>query len=208
MGRGPRTRLDSASDQSWGEWLVTASGLPEGTVTFLLTDVEGSTAQWEADSDAMAAAIARHYEVIDRAIGAHRGIRPIEQGEGDSVVGAFSRASDAVLAAVDAQRNLAAEPWPTAAPLKVRMAIHTGEARVRDTSNYMGGSIVRTARLRAIAHGGQILVSSAARDLAVDELGDEIGLLDLGVHRLKDLSRPEHEWQLTHVDLATELPPA
>lgn len=206
MERGLQAVLDPAADQSWGEWLMTASALPDGTVTFLLTDLEGSTAQWEADGDAMATATARHYEVLDTAIRAHRGFRPIEQGEGDSVVAAFSRASDAVLAAIDAQRDLAAEPWPAATPLKVRMAIHTGEARVRDASYYMGGAIVRTARLRAIAHGGQVLLSSAARDLAVDELGTESGLLDLGVHKLKDLSRPEHVWQLTHVDLETEFP--
>lgn len=207
MERGPRAGLDLGSDQSWGQWLMTSSGLPDGTVTFLLTDVEGSTAHWEADGDAMAAAIVRHYDMLDGAIRAHRGVRPIEQGEGDSVVGAFSRASDAVLAAIDAQRDVAAEPWPTATPLKVRMAIGTGEARVRDASYYVGGAIVRTARLRSIAHGGQVLVTSATRDLAVDELGEEIGLLDLGVHRLQDLSRPEHVWQLTHVDLATEFPP-
>ena len=184
-----------------------SSALPTGTVTFLLSDVEASTAQWDSHADAMAAAIARHYELLASAVSAHGGVRPVEQGEGDSIVAAFSRASDAVLAALDAQRSLISEQWPTPSPLKVRIAVHTGEARLRDERNYAGSAIIRTARLRAIAHGGQVLISSAARDLFVDELGDEIGLLDLGVHRLKDLTRPEHVWQLVHPDLETDFPP-
>jgi class 3 adenylate cyclase len=92
--------------------------LPTGTVTFLLTDVEGSTKRWEAEPEAMATAIARHYEILERAISDAGGVRPVEQGEGDSVVGAFSRASDAVAAAVAAQRALAAEAWPEGAVLR------------------------------------------------------------------------------------------
>ena len=155
----------------------------------------------------MADAIARHYELLDAAITSHDGVRPLEQGEGDSVVAAFSRASDAVLAALDAQRALFAEPWPTASPLKVRMAVHTGEARLRDDRNYAGQAVIRTARLRAIAHGGQVVISSASRDLVIDHLGDDVTLVDLGVHRLKDLARPEHVWQLAHADLTAEFPP-
>ena len=181
--------------------------VPEGTVTFLLTDVEASTRRWESEPDAMAAAIARHYELLDEAVRAHAGVRPVEQGEGDSIVAAFSRASDAVLAAVDAQRALQAETWPTASPLKVRMAIHTGETRLRDEGNYVGGSIVRTARLRAVAHGGQVLVSSATHDLVVDDLPAPVELLDLGTHRLKDLARPEHVWQLAHPEIESDFPP-
>ena len=113
--------------------------LPVGTVTFLLTDVEGSTRQWEAEPDAMAAAIARHYEVLDDAIAAHNGVRPVEQGEGDSVVGAFARASDALAAARRrAARAAAPRPGRTARELAVRMAIHTGEAELRDEGNYFG----------------------------------------------------------------------
>jgi class 3 adenylate cyclase len=184
----------------------TGSSLPEGTVTFLLTDVEGSTATWEAEPEAMAAAIARHYEVIEDAVAAHGGMRPLEQGEGDSVVAVFSRASDAVLAARDAQRALAKETWVTATPLKVRMAVHSGEARLRDERNYFGETVIRTARLRALAHGGQVLISAAARELAGDA-GEEFALVDLGVHRLKDLARPEHVYQLAHPDLAADFPP-
>ena len=135
--------------------------LPAGTVTFLLTDVEGSTSAWEAAPTLMVAAIARHYEILDVAIAAHGGVRPQEQGEGDSVVGAFGRASDALKAAVDAQRSFAVEQWPDglAGPLRVRMAIHTGEAQKRNEANYVGQAIIRTARLRAIAHGEQVLLS-------------------------------------------------
>ncbi len=180
--------------------------LPEGTVTFLLTDVEASTSTWEAEPAAMVQAITRHYDVLDAAIAAHGGVRPVEQGEGDSVVAAFSRASDAVRAALDAQRRLRQEAWPTTSPLAVRMAIHTGEAQLRDSGNYVGPAIIRTARLRAIGHGGQVLISAVTRDLVGDELGAG-GVVDLGIHRLKDLARPEHVWQLAHPDLRSEFPP-
>ena len=183
--------------------------LPLGTVTFLLTDVEGSTLGWQTNGPVMGAAIARHYEILDAAVAAHGGVRPQEQGEGDSVVAAFGRASDALLAAIDAQRALALEPWSglLAGPVRVRMAIHTGEAQMRDEANYVGQAIIRTARLRAIAHGGQVLVSQAARDLAVDQWGGRLELVDLGVHRLKDLARPEHVWQLAADGLGREFPP-
>jgi predicted ATPase/class 3 adenylate cyclase/DNA-binding CsgD family transcriptional regulator len=173
-------------------------GLPIGTVTFLLTDIESSTIAWVSDADSMGDAVARHYELLDEAISAFGGVRPEEQGEGDSAVAAFSRASDALRAALRAQLALASEPWPTPEPIKVRMAVHTGEARLRGESNYMGPAIVRAARLRSLAHGGQVLVSSASRDLALDQLGDEISLIDLGEHRLKDLARPERVYQLAH----------
>jgi predicted ATPase/class 3 adenylate cyclase/DNA-binding CsgD family transcriptional regulator len=182
------------------------SALPVGVVTFVLTDIEGSTAQWEAEPDEMAAAVKRHYELLDEVVGSHGGVRPLEQGEGDSTVAVFARAQDAVAAALDAQRVLTIEAWPTSTPLKVRVAVHAGEARLRDELNYIGSTIIRTARLRAIAHGGQVLLSSAARDLAVDDLGADVDLLDVGTHRLKDLTRPEHVWQLAHPDLEAEFP--
>ena len=125
--------------------------LPAGTVSFLLTDIEGSTQKWQLAPDSMAAAVARDYEILDTAISAHGGVRPEEQGEGDSIVAAFSRASDAVSAALDAQRALQSEPWPASTPIAVRMAIHTGEARLRDEANYVGMAIIRTARLRSLA---------------------------------------------------------
>ncbi len=181
--------------------------LPTGTVTFLLTDVEGSSRRWDSAAEAMAAAIARHYDLLGEAIAAHGGVRPVEQGEGDSVVGAFPRATDAVRAAIDAQRALQAESWPEGAELRVRMAIHTGEAQMRDSGNYFGQAIMRCARLRAIAHGGQVLVSEPTAALVAGQLAGEAVLTDLGVHRLKDLSRPERVWQLSAPGLAEDFPP-
>jgi len=180
--------------------------LPVGTVTFLLTDVEGSTTGWEADRAAMAAAIVRHYEIVDAAVRARGGLRPVEQGEGDSVVAVFPLASEAVRAAVDIQLALAAEPWPDGTGLAVRAALHTGEAQLRDAGNYMGPTVIRTARLRAVGHGGQILCSGSTADLAGDALADGVTLLDLGAHRLKDLGRPEHVFQVCHPGLRREFP--
>ncbi|MBV8992294.1 MAG: adenylate/guanylate cyclase domain-containing protein [Pseudonocardiales bacterium] len=181
--------------------------LPVGTVTFLLTDVEGSTRLWESVPQAMRAAIARHYEVLDAVICRHGGVRPVEQGEGDSVVAAFARASDAIAAAVEIQRAFVREPWPAGASLRVRMALHTGEALRRDEGNYFGQAIIRCARLRAIAHGGQTVVSRTTRDLSLDRLPAGVQLVDLGVHRLRDLGRPEQVFGLMHPQLPAEFPP-
>jgi predicted ATPase/class 3 adenylate cyclase/DNA-binding CsgD family transcriptional regulator len=196
---------------SWDDSAVTRAGLtefalPTGTVAFLLTDVEGSTRLWEAEAEQMGRAMERHRSILDAAVSAHGGVCPPAQGEGDSIVAAFARPSDAVLAARDAQRDLVAEPWPTSRPLRVRMAVHAGEARFADDGNYSGQAIIRTARLRAIAHGGQVLVSAAARDLTIDHLGDGVQLLDLGEHRLRDLARPERVYQLVGPGLLDEFP--
>ena len=180
--------------------------LPTGTVTFLLTDVEGSTRRWEDSPESMAAAVPRHYEILDEAVAHHGGVRPVEQGEGDSVVAAFARASDAVSAAIDAQRSLLAEDWPAGCELHVRMAIHTGEAQLRDEGNYFGHTVIRCARLRAIGYGDQILVSDATAGLVVDRLPEQVSLSDLGTHRLKDLGRPERVWQVVHPDLPATHP--
>jgi predicted ATPase/class 3 adenylate cyclase len=180
--------------------------LPTGTVTFLLSDVEGSTRRWEEAPKAMAVAIPRHYELLDDAIVGHGGVRPVEQGEGDSVVGAFSRASDAVAAAVSAQQAFASEPWPEGAELRVRMAVHTGEAQLRDDGYYLGQTLNRCARVRAAGHGGQVLVSAATAALVADRLPVDATIVDLGLHRLRDLGRPEHIGQLVHPDLASEFP--
>jgi predicted ATPase/DNA-binding CsgD family transcriptional regulator len=149
----------------------------------------------------MGRAVGRHYELMDQAITAHHGVRPVEQGEGDSVVGAFARASDAVAAALDAQRALVGEAWPEAAQLRVRIAVHTGEAELRGEGNYFGPAVIRCARLRAIAHGGQVLVSQPTADLVVGRLPEGASLAELGSHRLKDLGRPEQVFELRHPDL-------
>src|SRR5579871_4466249 len=181
--------------------------LPTGTVTFLLTDVEGSSLRWEHAPEAMAVAIRRHYTLLGEAIAAHGGARPVEQGEGDSVVGVFCRPLDALAAAADAQRALTAEDWPAGADIAVRMAVHTGEAQLRDKWNYFGPAIIRCARLRAIGHGGQVLVSDATAALVANDLGAGHELIGLGVHGLKDLARAERVWQLQAPGLGTSFPP-
>jgi class 3 adenylate cyclase len=159
------TVMGDLADRQFSAFMV-----PAGTITFLLTDIEGSTRLWEDRGDAMPAAIARHYEILDEAVSRHGGVRPVEQGEGDSVVAAFTRARDAVGAALDAQRRLLAEVWADDAPLRVRMAVHTGDAQLRDEGNYMGATVNRCARLREIAPGGQVLVSGATAELVADHL--------------------------------------
>jgi predicted ATPase/class 3 adenylate cyclase/DNA-binding CsgD family transcriptional regulator len=186
---------------------LSAFAVPAGTITFLLTDVEGSTRLWEAAPAAMPVAIARHYVLLDEAIARHDGVRPVEQGEGDSIVAAFTRAGDAVAAALDAQRALLAEDWPEGAALRVRMALHTGDAQVRDEGNYFGAAVIRCARLRAVAHGGQALLSAATAELVADRLPDGADLVNLGVHRLRDLGRPERVFALAHPDLPGGAPP-
>ncbi len=183
------------------------SSLPTGTVTFLLTDVEGSTAAWQRAPEQMAVAMARHDALVDHAVIAHGGVRSVEPGDGGSVVAAFQRPSDAVAAALDAQRALQAEAWPEAAGLRVRMAVHTGEVVVRGERDYAGTTLHRCARLRACAHGGQVVVSRPTAELVVDRLPAGADLIDLGSHQLKDLVRPEQVYQLVHPDLAGDFPP-
>jgi len=187
---------------------LTADGaLPTGTVTLLLTDVEGSTRLWETGEAVAAVAIARHHELLDAAITLHGGVRPVEQGEGDSVVAAFAKPSGAVAAALDVQRGFLEEPWPETAIVRIRMALHTGEIDLRDAGNYQGPTIIRCARLRNAAHGGQTVLSSTTRDLVVDRLPDDVALRDLGAHRFKGLGRAEQVWQLCHPDLSDRFPP-
>jgi class 3 adenylate cyclase len=170
--------------------------VPAGTVTFLLTDIEGSTRLWARFPDAMASAVADCYAVLVGAIAGHDGVRPVEQGEGDSVVGAFSRASDALAAALQAQLELRSVAWPDALDLRVRIALHTADAQLRDEGNYFGLALTRCARLRAIVRGGQTVLSRTTRDLVVDRLPEDVELIDCGVHRLPDLGRPENVFAL------------
>ena len=180
--------------------------LPTGTVTFLLTDVEGSTILWEQRPEAMRQALTRHDALLTSEIHRHGGVVVKSRGEGDSVFAVFARASDAVAAAAELQRALRVEPWPTATPLRVRMALHTGEAAVRD-GDYYGASVNRCARLRAAAHGGQILLAQPTYDLVRDAPPTGVSLVDLGEHRLKDLVRPERVFQLVGPELPAEFPP-
>ena len=145
-----------------------AFALPTGTVTFLLSDVEGSSRRGEAAAEAMVVAIPRRYELLDETVGRHGGVRPVEQGEGGSGVGAFSRASDALAAALETQVMFSAEVWPEGADLSVRVAVHTGEAQLRHEGSYFGEAVARCARILAVGHGGQVLVSAAAAAVVAD----------------------------------------
>lgn len=180
--------------------------LPLGTVTFLLTDIEGSTRRWEADPTAMAAAQAQVDAIIDESIAHHGGARPIEQGEGDSAVAAFARASDAVGAALMLQQKIIEHPWAVDPPVRLRIALHSGEVELTTDLTYFGNAINRCARLRDAAHGGQTVLSRATHDLVLDHLPDGASLETLGPHRLKDLSRPEHVYQLCHAALDGDFP--
>jgi len=180
--------------------------LPTGTVTFLLTDVEGSTRRWDRNPAAMREAMAAHDAVLGRLVGAYGGMQ-IESGrEGDSVLAAFTKASDAVAGAVAMQRELAAHEWPEGADMHIRVAIHSGEAEVRD-GHYYGPAVYRCARLLATGHGDQVLLTQATRDLAIDALPEGVGLRDLGAHRLRDLERPEGVFQVIAPGLRAEFPP-
>jgi predicted ATPase/class 3 adenylate cyclase/DNA-binding CsgD family transcriptional regulator len=173
--------------------------LPVGTVTLLLADVEGSTRLWENEPEQMSAAIARLDEVVNDIVGRNGGVRPVEQGEGDSFVAAFARASDAVSAALALQLT-------DLTPIRLRVGIHTGEVQLRDEGNYVGSAVNRCARVRNLGHGGQTLVSGATHDLVIDRLPEGASLDDLGVHRLRDLARPERVYQLCHAGLQADFP--
>ena len=178
-------RLSPASDMC-GK--LRAMERPSGTVSFLFTDIEGSARLWDTEPVAMSAALARHDEILRSAIDRHGG--QVFATGGDGFAAAFHRASDAVAAASDAQRALAAEPWATVTPLRVRMGIHTGEADERD-GDYFGPALNRASRLMAVAHGGQTLCSSVTAEVL-----DRDDLIDLGSHRLRDLSASQRVFQV------------
>ena len=177
-----------------------SSFLPTGTVTLLLGDIEGSTRLWQAPGSDMLALIAIFNDTVGKVVGDHGGVRPLEQGEGDSFVAAFDRGSDALRCAVDLQ---AAD----LGPLRLRIGVHTGEVHRRDPANYAGVSLSRCARLRDLGHGGQVLMSRACYAVVADDAPAEVEFRDLGVHRLRDLARPEHVYQLCHPQLRSEFPP-
>jgi predicted ATPase/class 3 adenylate cyclase len=181
--------------------------LPRGTVTFLLTDIEGSTRLWEHYPEEMRASVARHDQIVAAAVEDNAGTVVKARGEGDSAFAVFARATDAVAGALELQRTLTAEPWPSGVHLRVRAAVHTGEADLRE-EDYYGATVNRCARLRAIAHGGQTLVSEVTAGITLRHLpGAEVELVDLGEYRLRDLSQPERVFQLCHPSLVRTFPP-
>ena len=180
-----------------------AAHLPSGTVTFLFTDIEGSTklaqqlrGSWETLRD-------RHAEILRQAIEAHEGY--LFEIVGDSFCVAFHKPVDALLAALEGQRALHAEAWGEA-PLRVRMGIHTGVAEPEE-HRYRGYlALSSVSRIMSVAHGGQVLLSQSAYELVESDLPDDVMLRDLGAHRLKDLRRGQHLYQAVATDLPSEFP--
>ena len=180
--------------------------LPVGIVTFLFTDIEGSTQLWEQAPEETMQALAQHDEIIERVVVNNRGVVVRPRGEGDSRFAVFEQAGNAVAAAADIQKQFYAENWPTPRPLKVRMAMHTGKADLR-MGDYYGSAVNRCARLRSIIHGGQTVLSQATWELVHDSLPAGVFLRDEGEHRLKDLTRPEYVYQLLFTDFSQDFPP-
>jgi class 3 adenylate cyclase len=178
--------------------------LPEGTVTFLFSDIEGSTQLLYRLGDQFTAVLAEHHRILREAV-AHGGGQVVRT-EGDSFFVAFPRATEAVSAAVEAQRALAAHPWPEGAAIRVRMGLHTGEPEVA-LDDYVGIAIHRAARIAHVGHGGQVLLSGTTTALVQDDLPSGVSLLDLGRHLLKDIRRPERICQLAIEGLPAEFPP-
>src|SRR5690349_12992162 len=173
-------------------------------VTFLLTDIEGSTAAWEADADAMAIALARHDELAEQVVTSRGGRLIKTRGEGDATFSVFDRPSAAAAAALELQEAIAQEPWALREPMRIRIALHTGEVELRD-GDYFGRAVNRAARLRSLALGGQILCSGATAELVIDSLPDDVVLADLGMRQLRNLARPEHVFEL-HLETTDDAP--
>jgi class 3 adenylate cyclase len=178
--------------------------LPSGTVTFLFTDLEGSTRLLAAHPAAYRDAVRRHHALLRAAVEGHGGV--VFETVGDAVYAAFAQATDAVRAALAGQVALWREPWGETGPLVVRMGLHTGEVE-RHGGHYFGAPLHRCARLTAAAHGGQVVLSLATAELVRDALPVGASLRDLGEHRLKDLQRSERLFQLGHPALPAAFPP-
>ncbi len=177
--------------------------IPTGTVTFLFSDIEGSTQRWERNAQAMEAAFKRQEEIMRSAMENHGGY--IYKMIGDAFQVAFSSAPAALAAALEAQRRLSTEPWGEMSAIKVRMALHTGETEERG-EDYVGPLLNRVARLMSAGHGGQVLLTRATAGLVQDHLLEGVWLRDLGQQRLKDLERPEHVFQLAAPDIPVDFP--
>ena len=180
--------------------------LPQGVVTFVFTDIEGSTKLWDEAPEVMMEALGQHDEAVDAAVEAHHGMSVKPRGEGDSRFLVFRDALDAVCAACAIQTNLADVDWVTPRPISVRASVHTGTADLQ-LGDYYGSAVNRAARLRAIAHGGQTVISGSTWELVRDALPDYVVAKDMGDHALKDLTRPEHVYQLSTDGHPADFPP-
>jgi len=199
--RAERTADRLALSSQPVEQLVVA--LPQGTITFLFSDIAGSTRLWEQHPRAMPAALARHDALLHESIAAHGGV--VFKTVGDSLLAAFAQAPAALAAALAAQQAFVTESWALPEPLRVRMALHTGSAEVRG-GDYFGPALNRAARLLDAGHGGQVLLSLATEQLVREQLPPDAALRDLGTHRLKDLGLPEQIFQLVTPDLPATFP--
>ena len=181
--------------------------LPSGTVTFLFTDIEGSTQLWEQHPEAMKSALAKHDAILKDAIASNHGYTIKTTGDGVHAV--FEKAIDAVNAAIDAQRALGQTSEflkNSEVSVRVRMGLHTGEAELRD-NDYFGQSLNRAQRIMSAGHGGQILISDVTTQVAREHFAKDISLLDMGGHHLKGLLRPEHIFQIVAPELEQKFPP-
>src|SRR6266699_6439859 len=178
--------------------------LPTGTITLLFTDIEGSTQLLQRLGD-------QYVSVLEESRRLQRAVFQRWNGyevdtQGDAFFVAFARATDAVSAAAEAQRALAAHAWPPGKTVRVRMGLHTGEPSLA-SEGYVGMDVHHAARIMSIAYGGQVLLSQTTRDLVEHDLPEDVSLRDLGAHRLKDLQRPSHLYQLVMAGLPAEFPP-
>lgn len=179
--------------------------LPSGTVTFLFTDIEGSTPLFQSYPDVMPRALTRHHAILHEAIAAHDG--HIFQIIGDAFCAAFADAPGAVAAALEAQHALHAEPWGEIGMLRVRMGLHTGAAEARGGDYVSSLTLVRVQRIMTAAHGGQVLLSSSTAELVREQLGEGTTLRDVGSHKLRGLTQPEQIFQVVTADLPAEFAP-
>lgn len=195
---GPDANIDTSPD---------AGGLPVGTLTFVLTDIEGSTKLWDDDPVAMAAARQQHDALIADAVAAHGGSLVKSKGEGDSTLSVFLDPAAAVSAAEAMRHEIAAASWPTASPIRARIGVLTGVAELRD-GDYYGAAINRAARVRSLAHGGEILLAASTYTLVADSLLRNRAIEDRGEHELRGLQRPERVYALAFGDAPpAALPP-
>ncbi|HXT36906.1 MAG TPA: tetratricopeptide repeat protein [Chloroflexota bacterium] len=200
-GRGGDAALPSTHFQP-----ASSVPLPLGTVTFLLTDIEDSTALWDRGPREMAVLVVRHDTVVNEALATFGGVRVKEQGKGGNILAVFTSAGAALAAACTAQRALLAEDWPSTEPLRVRMGLHTGEIP-RQGSSYHGAVVNRAVRIGSLGHGGQILLSAATAALVGADPPEDISLVALGQYLLEGFTRPEQIFQAIHPDLPATFPP-
>ena len=180
------------------------SELPSGTVTFVFTDLEDSTRLWEEHPDAMRVALARHDAILREVVEAHAGT--VVKSTGDGAYAVFAVAVDGVRAASAVVVALHRAEWAATGPLKARLGVHTGSAELRD-DDYFGPALNRASRLMTIGHGGQVLLSQSTASIVRDALTDAHVLRDLGQHRLRGISSPEHVFELVTTGMPAEFPP-